>query len=483
LRSRRHGRLLVYTVGVVLVVAASLVQLALRPVLPADQTLLFYPAVYGAARLAGRGPGLVATVLSALSIAYFFIPPSFSFAIYDPADQLDLAIFVLLSFVLVVNVAGLDDARVAAEDASARLDEQRAVLEAVVEHAPVGLLFATTDGVVRYENESFRNIGDGGTTRVEKLSDLAAGHGLCWKDGRPVSPDEWRDLLERATEHLVEFEGQWVTPSGRTVWLINRFTPVRSGGRDGRRVGIVAIVRDATAEHAITQLREEVTSIIAHDLRNPIATISISLHQALHDRGRRRFVRVPSSAFERISRSAKRLDGMVGELLDAARVDQGLRIERDTVDIRALVAELVDDLRPSLRGHDVRLDVPEHAVTACVDRLRITQVFTNLLDNASKFSPPQAPIRAELRPSDGGVEVSVADQGEGIAPEDVHRLFDRFFQTRKARSRAGGLGLGLYISKGIVDAHGGRLSVESAPGAGSTFHVWLPTHAPPVSPA
>jgi signal transduction histidine kinase len=109
-----------------------------------------------------------------------------------------------------------------------------------------------------------------------------------------------------------------------------------------------------------------------------------------------------------------------------------------------------------------------------VDRVRLTQVVTNLLDNASKYPRERAAIRVMLREEAGAIHLSVSDEGEGIARDDLSKLFVRFYQAKRSRERKGGLGLGLYITKGIVDAHGGALTVESTVGVGSTFDVRLP---------
>lgn len=108
------------------------------------------------------------------------------------------------------------------------------------------------------------------------------------------------------------------------------------------------------------------------------------------------------------------------------------------------------------------------------DPLRLEQVVTNLLENAAKYSDAGTPIRIIIEPSGRGATLSVEDRGPGISPEELPRLFDRYFQTQRARTKRRGLGLGLFITKGLVEAHGGAITVDSVPGAGSTFRVWLP---------
>ena len=109
------------------------------------------------------------------------------------------------------------------------------------------------------------------------------------------------------------------------------------------------------------------------------------------------------------------------------------------------------------------------------DPLRLDQIFMNLIDNAAKYSKPGAPIRIVVEPVEEGARVTVIDHGVGIAEDAIPKLFDRFFQVQRAREqKRTGVGLGLYITKGLVDAHGGRITVESEPGRGSRFCVWLP---------
>ena len=109
-----------------------------------------------------------------------------------------------------------------------------------------------------------------------------------------------------------------------------------------------------------------------------------------------------------------------------------------------------------------------------VDPARFDQVLINLIENAAKYSPQGTPIQVTIEGAQGGAVVTVEDRGAGIAADDLPRLFDRFYQAPRARSHNSGLGLGLYIAKGLVECHGGRIWVDSRPGQGSRFHVWMP---------
>jgi signal transduction histidine kinase len=348
----------------------------------------------------------------------------------------------------------------------------RAVLQAIIEHAPIAIIFRDPDGNTVTQNELGRRMVEMlGDPPPERWSEF--GERFTWEDGRGVTHAEWDGLLQAAEKAPIENVVQARSlPTFVTHFVV---APVREEA-DGRLLGTVTIVRDVSAEHAIRKLREELVAVIAHDLRSPIGAIGLSLDKALqHVQDPNATVAVPATVLQRMQRSVRQLREMVGDLLDASRVELGaLSIDREDVDVRAFTSELANDLAPSLRGHPVDLDLPQHPLVARVDRVRLTQVVTNLLDNASKYSREGSTIRVALRDEGDALHLSVADEGEGIVPDDLPKLFDRFYQAKRSRQRRAGLGLGLYITKGIVDAHGGSLTVQSAVGVGSTFHVRLP---------
>jgi signal transduction histidine kinase len=139
----------------------------------------------------------------------------------------------------------------------------------------------------------------------------------------------------------------------------------------------------------------------------------------------------------------------------------------------------MDRIRPTLGTHAVELRFEGGRLDVNADPVRFDQILTNLLENAAKYSGEGLPIVVHARPEGRGVLIAVEDKGTGISPAELGRLFERFYQARRAREKKSGLGLGLYITKGLVEAHGGRMDVRSQVGRGSTFSVWLPS--PPES--
>jgi PAS domain S-box-containing protein len=231
-----------------------------------------------------------------------------------------------------------------------------------------------------------------------------------------------------------------------------------------------------------TQIRDEVLSIVSHDLRNPLNTILMSAGFLL-DTSPPEERRAGGKQLEIIRRQAHQMNRLIQDLLDVARIEAGrLPVETHPVLPRRLLGEALEGLRPLARDKGLRLrcDAPDELPMLEADRERLLQVFGNLIGNAIKFTPEGGTITVDAKQGDGAVEFRVADSGEGIPPEDVPRLFERFYQARRARR--GGAGLGLAIAKGIVEAHGGSIRVQSELGAGSTFSFTLPLPSePPAS--
>jgi signal transduction histidine kinase len=229
----------------------------------------------------------------------------------------------------------------------------------------------------------------------------------------------------------------------------------------------------AASDH-IERLREEFAAVVAHDLRNPVQALMLQLEILLRE-SQGGHVVVPDEILQRLRRGGERLGRMVNDLLDATRIEAS-RLSLRPVRLRpaAAVTALVERIRPTLGEHPVELRVDGAAREVRADPTRLDQILTNLLENAAKYSGEKTPIVVHVGPEDGGVRVAVEDQGPGIAQEELPRLFDRFYQTRHASEKKRGLGLGLYITKGLVEAHGGRVAVESQLGRGSVFTVWLP---------
>jgi signal transduction histidine kinase len=221
-------------------------------------------------------------------------------------------------------------------------------------------------------------------------------------------------------------------------------------------------------------LKEEFLSAAAHDLRTPL-TVVLGQAELLE----RRLQRDPAGPVDpagvaRIVREARRLRDLVSDLLDAQRLEQG-RVVMDLVP--ADVCQIVESVRDRHAGADVTIDVirPDEPLVGSVDRPRLEQVIENLVDNAVKYGSRNRAPRIDVAAVDGSVQIAVVDHGVGIPESERDRIFERFFRASNVRSVTDtGLGMGLYICRRIVEAHGGRIWHEPTPGGGSTFRVSLP---------
>ncbi|HEX9016060.1 MAG TPA: HAMP domain-containing sensor histidine kinase, partial [Chloroflexota bacterium] len=213
-----------------------------------------------------------------------------------------------------------------------------------------------------------------------------------------------------------------------------------------------------------------------HDLRGPLTTI-LGHAQILH-----RFLSTASEeerwirSAQSIVTSGRRMDTMIQDLVDSARLEaMQLRLDKKPLALAPFLVELLDRSAGLIDQSRLVIEVPGDVGLIDADPARLERIIGNLISNALKYSESKVTVGAESRA--GEVVISVRDQGAGIAPEDVPRVFERYFRSDKVRS-AEGMGLGLHITKGLVEAHGGRIWVESEFGKGSTFFFTMPAVNP-----
>jgi signal transduction histidine kinase len=259
-------------------------------------------------------------------------------------------------------------------------------------------------------------------------------------------------------------EGEYEVPPRVVHWLN---LPVLAGAVP---VGRLLVLRDVTEQRAVERLRDDLTHTMVHDLRNPLSGISTSL--ALFD-----FDALDSTQRELLTiaaQSADRMLGLVNAILDVSRLESGqMPLERAAVDADLLAAEAVR-LQTALaaeRRLQLQNAVPAGLPAVNVDPTLIGRVLQNLIGNAIKFTPAGGRVTLNARRAGSRLEMSVSDTGPGIAPELLGKLFQKFV-TGHEKER--GSGLGLAFCRLAVEAHGGRLSVESAPERGTTFRFTLP---------
>jgi signal transduction histidine kinase len=223
-------------------------------------------------------------------------------------------------------------------------------------------------------------------------------------------------------------------------------------------------------------MKEEFLALTTHDLRSPLTVISGVI--SFFTSGRLgKLSPEQQNMVAMMERNAQSLIELVNDLLDASKLESGtLRLDVASIDLGALIAEIRETMEPLAREKGIQMvevlapDLP--AVEA--DRPKLRRVIVNLLSNAVKFTGPGGNVTLKAEPLGDEVSISISDTGVGIAPEDVVRLFDKYEQARSRATRGEkGTGLGLYITKQLVELHGGEIKVESEPGRGSTFSFTL----------
>jgi PAS domain S-box-containing protein len=226
-------------------------------------------------------------------------------------------------------------------------------------------------------------------------------------------------------------------------------------------------------------LRDEFLSVASHELRTPLTALKGQIQLAERRLRRGQHDAVPT-LIRHADAQVDRLTRLVRDLLDVSRIGGGgINMEFQPVALGALVQHVIDLEREAAPGRTIVLDLPATTPMIEADTQRIEQVLFNLLQNARKYSSPDSEIRVTVRVTEDVVTIAVADSGEGIPAEDLPRIFERFHRAENVDQNISGLGLGLYISRELVEAHGGSLSVESRVGRGSTFIVTLPRSVEP----
>lgn len=293
------------------------------------------------------------------------------------------------------------------------------------------------------------------------------------------------EAIEGRRDHHIEY--RIVRRDGTVRWVEGRGQLFcDAAGRPERMVGVCSDVTDrkqaAMAIEEALRARDEFLSIASHELRNPVNAVQIQLAGVLRALQRDREAPTPDWLADRIGQAnaqVRRLERLLTNLLDVSRITAGsLDLEVEDVDLCSIVHTVVDQCRQELKERPITLRIPETAVGRW-DPLRLEQIVTNLLSNAIKYGDGK-PIEISLVNGDDAAHLSITDHGIGIDDDTQARLFMRFGRAVPGR-HYGGFGLGLWITRRIVDAMGGQVSVDSAPGRGSTFSVVLPRRATPAA--
>jgi len=363
-----------------------------------------------------------------------------------------------------------------------RVEDERRRLQGTIDQLPEGVFVADPAGHVLVANHALEELL-GAPIRVGISYRRQLEGRVVWlEDGRPVA---WDDLPPERALRGELVRGVQLTalrPDGSRRDLLVSARPLR--GPAGNIEEVIVVAADITALKDLDRAKDEFISIAAHELRNPLAGLKGYAELLLRRAQKQGYDEETRRLLQATNQLADRLTVMTNRLLDVSRLQLGrLELVRQRTDLVALAREVRDTLQLTTQRHLIIVDADPGELVGDWDADRLREVLDNLVGNAIKYAPGGR-ITIFLRQEDGQADVLVSDQGPGIPPAQLPHLFERFRQAgRTAAERAGGLGLGLYLARGIVEAHGGRIGVESEPGHGSTFWFTLPRWAGETSRA
>jgi signal transduction histidine kinase len=226
------------------------------------------------------------------------------------------------------------------------------------------------------------------------------------------------------------------------------------------------------------RLKSELIATVSHDLKQPLSVMNgytelLLMHRKLDDTG--------ISFIDMVRKSIQNMRQLIDDLLDLAKIESGIRLELEPVALNDILYECVKALQPTVSSKNmtVTVETSDTLPDVMADRIRLQQVFSNLIGNAVKYTPPEGWVRVAANNQNGSIRVVIQDNGLGISPEDQAHVFERFYRVRRPETDSiEGTGLGLAIVRSLVEAHNGQITLESKLGQGSSFTLSLPVYQP-----
>ena len=490
---RPHRPLGRYLLGLLLVAAATGLSALIDPYIsPTNLIVIYLLAVVVAAVYLGRGPAVITSILGVLAFDYFFVPPHLTLAVAN--TEYLLTFFGLLGVGLVISqlTARVREQAEAVQHrevqtvelyelgrdltVAANLEE---VIQAAIAH--VGQTFSREVAVFLPENNSPKVYATSPGLSISD-NDLAVAtwaleHGQEAGRGTGTLPEA--SMLYQPLKTMRGVVG---------ILGVKPIDPTRHMTRDQHRTLdafanqiALAIERARLAEQArqtemleITEkLQTALLNSISHDLRTPLVSITGALSSLADDQ-----IHLDESArrslIETAGEEADRLNRLVGNLLDMTRLESGaMRFKKEASDIQDLVGSALEELGQRIGNRSINIDIPTELPLIQLDFVLVERVLVNVIDNAMKYSTADTPIEIKAHAAGAFMEIEVADRGTGIPPEDLTRIFDKFYRVQRP-DNVSGTGLGLSISKGIVQAQGGFIAAENRQGGGTIITISLP---------
>jgi len=354
----------------------------------------------------------------------------------------------------------------------AQVQRHASELEAILSSIADGFVLHGADGEILSLNPVAESLLGLGGDESAPLRERFLSLPLRTPDGSLLTRDETpvaRALRGEVVHNFIMRLQRRSDGPSREIWLSSSAGPIRAAS--GQVLGVVSTFTDVTRLHDLQEQRDDILRMISHDLRTPLS--AVSLQAQMLKRGPDKAETVLRRA-ESVITNAKRMDAMIQDLVDYARLESGqFSLNRRPVELPVFTLELKDRLSGVLDTDRLLLELPGSLPPLWADPARLERILVNLVSNALKYSPKERDVQIRAEAMGGQVLGSIVDQGQGIAPDDLPLLFDRFYRSKRDR-KVEGLGLGLYITRLLVEAHGGWIGVESVLGQGSTFRFVIP---------
>ena len=493
-----------YLRGLGLIVLATLLgQLIHQIFSPTTTVMMYLLSVVITAYWWGLGPSILVSVVGVLAFDFFHVPPYLSFHVADTQY-----IFTFLALLSVGVIISYLTSRVRQQtEAARRRERQTAALYALGRDLAISNnLESYILAVIRRAKETF------GHDTIVFLPDPQNKETLKSYTGIPntiIDENElaaaiWafqhRRIVGHGTDTLPNAKSRYVplvTVRG-TVGVI-ALSATGTGGEltveqerlleayaDLAAIAIESMILGEEAHKAqvlrdTEKLQTALLNSVSHDLRTPLVSI-IGVLSSLQEEGMNLDNAAKRNLIQVAREEAERLNHLITNLLDVSRVESGaIRISRRLSDVQDLVGAALEQIGSRASARPIKIDIPAELPFVSVDFGLIVQVLVNVLDNALKYSPADSPIEIKGRQVAQEVHIEVADRGVGIPPQDLTRIFDKFYRVQRP-DNVSGTGLGLSICKGIIEAHGGHIVAENRPGGGTVIRLILTISEPDQSP-
>jgi two-component system, OmpR family, sensor histidine kinase KdpD len=459
------SRLWQYLLAFLLIAAITAVFFLLRDVLDTTLIALLYLLPLGMiTALWGLGPGITSAVITFFTFNYFFIPPYYALTVHRPTDVVILVVFLIVAIVIGQLVgraqAGLAAATAREREATQLYELSTALTGLHDDHAIAQILAKQVRAVAESEYvELTVTRAQSFTYRLPEITPPArlpelivpieAARGILgeirlWRAAPAISSSEKRLFQTFASQGALALERAWLAQAESRARVLEESD----------------------------RLKSAILSSVSHELRTPLSTIKAASSSL---RGKEVSWDSPARAelIAAIDDEADHLNLLVGNLLDMSRIESGaLKPKREWNILSEIVGSVLARMKRLAEEHRIEVDVPEGLPLIPVDYVQMEQVFTNLVSNSLKYAPTNTVVCVRARVEGETIHVQVSNQGPHVPPDDLERIFDKFYRITAA-DRVTGTGLGLSICKGIIEAHGGNIWAENV-SDGLAFNFTLP---------